>query len=101
MCHIIANTTLFVGYCIVAMLFDLLYVSQGQPHDSLLAAVGALLMWSSIPVACFVNWSLLAIDRPKMRVLVGVFLGLLALAVGFVPYCLLMLNFHMWLGGTL
>lgn len=99
--HVIANLLLFIAYCGVAMLLDLAYVKRCQPQDSLLEPLGAAFIWTSLPLAFFVNWNLLSIANPKIRLAMGIVVAMTAFAIGFIPWCLIFLYFHLWIGGTL
>jgi uncharacterized membrane protein len=99
--HVIANLLLFIAYCGSLMLLDWNYVRRGQPHDSMLEPLVAAFLWTSLPLACFVNWKLLSIANPKNRLVMGIVLGLAAFVVGYVLCALIGIYFHLWIGGTL
>lgn len=99
--HLIANLLLFIAYCGAGMLLDWAYVMRGQPYGSWLEQLGNVFLWTSLPIACFVNWKLLSIVNPKRRMIAGLLLGLTVFAISLVPYCLIGLYFHLWIGGTL
>jgi hypothetical protein len=99
--HVIAYLLLFVAYSGAAMLLDWAYVRRGQPHDSLLEPLGAAFLWTSLPLVCFVNWKLLSIANPKIRLAMGIVLGTATFTIGFILWCFIGINFHTWIGGTL
>jgi Na+-driven multidrug efflux pump len=99
---VVANLVLFIIYCTGICAFDWMYVRLGQPHDEVLfLTVEPLLIWSAVPVTCAVNTWLVQAATSFRRVLIGTMVALLAIAVAFVPLCLLLVHFHVWIGGSL
>ena len=99
---VFANLALFVVYCAIALLSDWVSVKGVLHWNSFVLEWGVpAVMLSAIPVTCFVNWWLLSIEKPRKRLFVGIALGLLAIAIAIVPYGILVITFHLAIGGTL
>lgn len=98
--HLWANVVLFVLYSTGGMLLTYLDVQRGmRTPDFPLGWIGALFFPSAIPLTLWVNWRIT--PNQRNRVLVSGFVALVALAVAFIPFCLLMVNFRLAVGGTL
>ncbi len=100
-----ANVGLFVAFTGIAMVGDYLDV-RARFHPSVLLdyAIRPLLilvMWSVIPVSCWMNWHFLDKQEPRKRLILGIGLGLLFCVLAFIPYVLIILKFHTSIGGTL
>jgi hypothetical protein len=101
---LVLNSLLFIGYLAVGLLSTWLYVAHGQPQTGLIPVInmlGAAFVASVWPVACAANWYLLRVGNSVPRALTGIAIGTAACAIAFVPYFGIIIEFHLWLGGTL
>jgi hypothetical protein len=99
---ILANLILFVVYFSVSSLLDLIYVRDGQPYGTLFyGLVVPVLLWTAVPVAWVINTWLVHDTNWRRRLMKGAALAALAIVIAFGPYCLLGIQFHLWIGGSL
>jgi len=100
--HLCANVLLFVFYSGVGMLYNWVDVRVPSVSDPspVLVLVGYVAV-SAYPVTCVVNWRLTCSSSSLLRFVVGVVVGLAAIAIGFVPYCVLVIEHRLWIGGSL
>lgn len=101
--HVAANCLLLACYGGLFLIGDWLYVRGGQTHEQSLAEsiLGLLLSTSVVPIACFLNWKLLHVEGTFVRLVLGILLGLTALAIGFLPFVWILIHFHIMIGGSL
>lgn len=103
--YILLNSALFMLYLAGGMLLVYLNIRAyangmyfgGYP----LGTVGVVYHWSSLPVTVYANWRITMISNPRKRAIVGSCVGLLAVAIGFVPYDTVVFWFNVELGGPI
>lgn len=98
---LLANLAIFAFYVGNGMLGTYLDIRAGQPHDSILFAVYAALQWTALPVAIVVNCRMLRFQDSWRGWVYGTLLGAVIFGLAFPVYGLIVLWFHLALGGTL
>lgn len=77
----------------------------GFLYGRLLSEIGGLLhrllLWSAVPVTLYANWRFMTIKHPLKRIFIGCGLECLVLAAACVPFYLIMIEFHLAIGGSL
>lgn len=99
--HLCANIALFALVLIGGTILDAIDVMVGQPHENGFDYLGPILGFLVIGTVYSVNWRLTYTNNWRLRSIIAAGLTLVATAVGFVPYGLYIIWFHLHIGGTL
>lgn len=98
---VLANLCVFVVYTAVGILGTWLDVRYGQPDESMLFVMFGVFQWTSLPVAVAVNSMLMHSSSWSHRILYGTLVGVALFALAVIPYSLIVIGFHIEIGGTL
>ena len=99
---LIANICLFLLYVGNGLLGTWLYVRSGQPLDSFLYnPIFPMLQATSLPVAIAADCRILYLENRTHWLRNGAIAAAVSFALALFPYGLIIIGFHLAIGGTL